>query len=97
MWLHLLCLLTTSYPRFPPLPILQSEQGVLASFQKIIAKIVCVQRKDTTYFFLPFYSTRFYAILLSKYNCAVRVEEEYHTEHGQAALRRSFNFDSHVT
>ena len=41
--------------------------------------------------------TAFFAKLLSKYNCAVRVEEEYHTEHGQAALRRSFNFDSPVT
>ena len=37
-------------PVFPPLPILQSEQGVLASFQEIIAKIACVQRKDTAYF-----------------------------------------------
>ena len=35
--------------------------------------------------------------LLSKYNCAVRVEEEYHTEHGQAALRRSLNCDFPVT
>ena len=47
--------------------------------------------------FFPFYSTRFHAILLSKYNCSVRVEEEYHTEHGQVALRRDFNFDSPVT
>ena len=39
-----------SYPRISPLPILQSEQGVLASFQEIIAKIACVQRKDTAYF-----------------------------------------------
>ena len=39
-----------SYPRIFPLPILQSEQGVLASFQEIIAKIACVQRKDTAYF-----------------------------------------------
>ena len=37
-------------PVFSPLPILQSEQGVLASFQEIIAKIACVQRKDTAYF-----------------------------------------------
>ena len=37
-------------PRIFPLPILQSEQGVLASFQEIIAKIACVQRKDTAYF-----------------------------------------------
>ena len=37
-------------PVFPPLPILQSEQGVLASFQEIITKIACVQRKDTAYF-----------------------------------------------
>ena len=44
-----------------------------------------------------FYSTRFHAILLSKYNCSVRVEDEYHTEHGQTALRRDFNFDSPVT
>ena len=43
------------------------------------------------------FSTHFHAILLSKYNCAVRVEEEYHTEHGQAALRRDFYFDSPVT
>ena len=42
-------------------------------------------------------STRFHAIRLSKYNCSVRVEDEYHTEHGQAALRRDFNFDSPVT
>ena len=47
--------------------------------------------------FFSFYSTRFHAILLSKYNCSVRVEDEYHTEHGQAALRRDFNFDSPVT
>ena len=40
---------------------------------------------------------RAYAIRLSKYNCSVRVEDEYHTEHGQAALRRDFNFDSPVT
>ena len=39
-----------SYPCISPLPILQSEQGVLASFQEIIAKIACVQRKDTAYF-----------------------------------------------
>ena len=39
-----------SYPRISPLPILQSGQGVLASFQEIIAKIACVQRKDTAYF-----------------------------------------------
>ena len=37
-------------PRISPLPILQSEQGVLTSFQEIIAKIACVQRKDTAYF-----------------------------------------------
>ena len=37
-------------PPFSPLPILQSEQGVLASFQEIITKIACVQRKDTAYF-----------------------------------------------
>ena len=37
-------------PVFSPLPILQSEQCVLASFQEIIAKIACVQRKDTAYF-----------------------------------------------
>ena len=42
-------------------------------------------------------STRFHAIRLSKYNCSVRVEDEYHTEHGQAALHRDFNFDSPVT
>ena len=36
-------------------------------------------------------------VLLSKYNCSVRVEDEYHTEHGQTALRRDFNFDSPVT
>ena len=47
--------------------------------------------------FFSFYSTRFHAIRLSKYNCSVRVEDEYHTEHGQAALRRDFNFDSPVT
>ena len=47
--------------------------------------------------FSSFNSTRFHAIRLSKYNCSVRVEDEYHTEHGQAALRRDFNFDSPVT
>ena len=85
-----------SYPRISPLPILQSEQGVLASFQEIIAKIACVQRKDTAYFLFSFNSPRFRAILLPKYNCAVRVEEEYHTEPGQTALRRSLNCDSPV-
>ena len=46
--------------------------------------------------FSSFNSTRFRAILLPKYNCAVRVEEEYHTEPGQTALRRSLNCDSPV-
>ena len=52
-----------SYPRISPLPILQSEQGVLASFQEIIAKIACVQRKDTAYFL------RFIQLVSMLYDC----------------------------
>ena len=71
----------------------------MASFQEIIAKIACVQRKDTAYFLrlIQLVSMLYDAIRLSKYNCSVRVEDEYHTEHGQTALRRDFNFDSPVT
>ncbi len=50
-------------PVFSPLPILQSEQGVLASFQEIIAKIACVQRKDTAYFL------RFIQLVSMLYDC----------------------------
>ena len=50
-------------PVFSPLPILQSEQGVLASFQEIIAKIACVQRKDTAYFL------RFIQLVFMLYYC----------------------------
>ena len=56
-----------------------------------------VRSKKRYSLFSSFNSTRFHAIRLSKYNCSVRVEDEYHTEHGQAALRRDFNFDSPVT
>ena len=52
-----------SYPRISPLPILQSGQGVLASFQEIIAKIACVQRKDTAYFL------RFIQLVSMLYDC----------------------------
>ena len=56
-----------------------------------------VRSKKRYSLFSSFNSTRFHAIRLSKYNCSVHVEDEYHTEHGQAALRRDFNFDSPVT
>ena len=56
-----------------------------------------VRSKKRYSLFSSFNSTRFHAIRLSKYNCSVHVEDEYHTEHGQAALRRDFNFDPPVT
>ena len=48
-------------PPFSPLPILQSERGVLASFQKIIAKAAYVQRKDTTNFL--------FLVLFNSFSC----------------------------
>ena len=55
---RLLYLPTTSYPVFPPLPILQSEQGVLASFGGLFQKNVAPIRNfslntspDALYFF----------------------------------------------
>lgn len=53
-------------PVFSPLPILQSEQCVLASFQKIIAKTAYVQRKDTTNFLFP--------VLFNSFSCYTIVE-----------------------
>ena len=55
-----------SYPRISPLPILQSEQGVLASFQEIIAKAAYVQRKDTTNFL--------FLVLFNSFSCYTIVE-----------------------
>ena len=66
-------------------------------FRKLSQKQRTFKEKIQLISFFPFYSTRFHAILLLKYNCSVRVEDEYHTEHGQAALHRDFNFDSPVT
>lgn len=82
---------------FPLYPYYNLNRVFWPVFRKSLQKQRTFKEKIQLIFFFSFYSTRFHAIRLSKYNCSVRVEDEYHTEHGQAALRRDFNFDSPVT
>ena len=84
-------------PVFPLYPYYNLNRVFWPVFRKLSQKQRTFKEKIQLISFFSFYSTRFHAILLSKYNCSVRVEDEYHTEHGQAALRRDFNFDSPVT
>ena len=82
---------------FPLYPYYNLNRVFWPVFRKSLQKQRTFKEKIQLIFFFSFYSTRFHAILLLEYNCSVRVEDEYHTEHGQAALRRDFNFDSPVT
>lgn len=85
-------------PPYSPLyPYYNLNRVFWPVFRKSLQKQRTFKEKIQLISFFSFYSTRFHAILLSKYNCSVRVEDEYHTEHGQTALRRDFNFDSPVT
>ena len=84
-------------PVFPLYPYYNLNRVFWPVFRKLSQKQRTFKEKIQLISFFSFYSTRFHAILLSKYNCSVCVEDEYHTEHGQAALRRDFNFDSPVT
>lgn len=84
-------------PVFPLYPYYNLNNAFWPVFRKSLQKQRTFKEKIQLISFFPFYSTRFHAMLLSKYNCSVRVEDEYHTEHGQAALHRDFNFDSPVT
>ena len=84
-------------PVFPLYPYYNLNRVFWPVFRKSLQKQRMFKEKTQLIYSFSFYSTRFHAILMSKYNCSVRVEDEYHTEHGQAALRRDFNFDSPVT
>lgn len=84
-------------PYFPLYPYYNLNRVFWPVFRKSLQKQRTFKEKIQLIFFFSFYSTRFHAILLLEYNCSVRVEDEYHTEHGQTALRRDFNFDSPVT